>query len=502
MNEAEASGARRIASGVVWLALARIVSLAVSVLAMAVLARLLTPEAFGLVAACFVALGLPIAIYEGAFGLAIVQTRQIDDDFIRQNLWLALGLAIVLFVGLAVAAPYIEAFFSFEGLAPILILIGLALPLKALTAISFGMLQRAGRFPALAVIAMCGAVASNLLVAAPMAWMGYGAWSLAIGSVVGFAVEAIIAYALTRHPLAWPKSWKQAKELSMTSGFFTLTQALNWAALTTPSIVTGRMLGAEALGYYSRGWRLMEIAIGASAGPLQRTLIPAFSRMQDDLARARRAFIKALAVSTLLYAGLAALVIPQAEAIVRLLLGPQWSQATPAVALLFGGFLPRAAYKLNEAVALGFGKSGQTAARQAVYFVLMLTGAALGSGYGVAGVAAGVSIAIWLFYFYSLAAAARLAEAPAGPLIAAHLRAFGLGLAVLALGYGIVAAATPLGFWIAHVLAGLASAAALALASCAPKTIIGEEFAELRDGLFAAIGRRFARKSGLSETGA
>jgi len=479
------------ARGVAYLGATRILSMVISLASMAILARLLSTEDFGIVAIAYVVIGLPLAVYEGSFAYGLIQRRTIDDNDKRIAFWLAMGVATALVAALWLAAPLIAGLFKTPRLADVLPLIALGLPAKASGAISMALLQRQGRFGAVAFLLMLSNGIGNLVIAAPLAALGAGMWSLAAGSVLGFASEALVSYALARNPLKWPSSWSGSSEQARTSVFMTITQVLNWAALSAPSAATGRLLGAHAVGLYSRAWRFIDIVSGIAAAPMQRTLIPAFARLQDNKPEARAAFESAMATSVFLFAMTSGLVVVAAPAIVRLILGPKWDEAVLPVQILFAAFMPRATYKVTEAVSLGMGQAGRTAVRQAIYLVLMIGGPAFGARYGLPGLCIGVAGAITVFYAYCLVVAVDIVESRWPRMAVIHVRGLALAAVPSIAAIAALTIAESLGFWPRYVIAGAAGAAGVWALALVPGDWLGPDYVELRRSLGGAVRRGF-----------
>jgi PST family polysaccharide transporter len=456
---------RSVARGVAWLATARIITLALSVVSMAILARLLAPEDFGAFAALIAILSLPLSIFEGAVGLPLVQQPHVDDEFVRASFWSGQKIAWALTV--------------------LLICSSLAVPLKAANAVSTYLLQRQRKFGTVAVLGSIGLV-GNTFVAVPLALLGWKLWALVAATLAGGLAEAVVGYLLVRHPLRFPRRG-HSSQVRRANLLFALTQLLNCLALAIPNLSVGRVLGPAALGFYSRSWRMFEIAVGVAATPIQRTLIPAFAGLQGDLPRARRSLERALAAATVAFGVISAIMILQSDAIVRLVLGGQWTATILPMQLLFAAFVPRAAYKLTESVALGFGRAGQTSVRQAVFAGLLAAGGLAGTRFGITGVATGVALAMWAFYALSLCWAARLTGSSAVVLFLIHIRALCITAFASVTGWLALESMLPLGYWLAHAASLIATGLAAVLIVVAPARVLGDELHWARTSLLKAV---------------
>lgn len=493
MSEPEEARKRpSVARGAAILAASRVVAIAAALISTAILARLVSPAAFGVFAAMFVIIALPYAILEGAFGTALLQRASINDATIRLMYRGALGVSVLMAVVIVVAAQPLAALLQAPALTGIILLGALALPLRAIASVSIALLVRDRRYTTVAVVTTVGGILGNFAVSVPLALFGYQETALAAGTLAGAVAEAFLAAYLLR-PKVFGSVANAENDLSL-GGLFGLSQLLNWAALYAPSIIVTRLLGTEALGYYSRSWRLMEIATSVTAGPMQRALIPDYAEKRERVDEARAGFANGIVASAILFGLPAAIAIAQMDLIVRLLFGAQWLPLILATQILFAGFFPRAAYKITESLMIGFGRAGQTASRQALFLALMIGGALAGAPYGLTGVAIGVAGAQWILYATSLYTAARLLDTPLWAVIGWHARP---GAAVVSVGIlmWIVRDATlpALGLYASHIVSIITGGSAVALLLCLPARVIGAEAQALRarvQAIFERLTRR------------
>jgi hypothetical protein len=318
------SGSKKIAKGLAWLVGGRFANAAISLVSTAVLARLLGPEDFGVMAAAFVVLALANVLFDGAFGVNLIRKAALTEEDVRTTLTIAVLVGTALAALVALASPAAESFFKFKLLAPTLAISSLTIPLKAVFSVASAQLQRTGRFRVLAMASIFAQFVGYILVAVPMALMGFGVWALIAALVVAGLTEATTVGVMARLPLK-PAFHREALKDIRGSGLFGLSYAFNWVANTGANAVIGRMLGAAPLGLYSRGWKLLDLVVAATATPLQRVLMPAFANIQAHPERLRRAFISALEVSLPIYALASVLLALQAPAIVSVTLGAKWS---------------------------------------------------------------------------------------------------------------------------------------------------------------------------------
>lgn len=476
-----------IAAGMGWLAANKFVTMVMSFGSMMILARLLSPADFGIMAAAMLVVALASAIFEGAFGINLVRRSDLDDHSVATTFWLSAAIGLLTFLAIAIVSPGVEAFFDFENLAWVLFVASSSILFKAIGSVSQSLLQRRGQFQLLATTGVTSYFIGNCVCSVVLAWQGFGVWSLVIGSTATAVIESLTNLSFARIPWRVPPSRAAAGEVFRLSGWFAVSQVLNWGATAGANAVIGRTLGAGPLGIYSRGWKLLDIIVSATAQPMQRVLLPAFAEKHGDWNDVNRAFIKALTIAAFIFTAFSALAVIHARAAVLVALGAQWTATIPIVQLLFAALLPRCCYKISEALAYACGSSFSATVRQAIYAAMVVGGAIIGSHWGPTAVAAAVSLALWCFYLISLAYVVAITGIQTSALVAAHTRAVLLVAPGAIVDVGLLTVA-PLPFWSAQVVAGCSGVAVILMTFfVAPKFLLGDNLIQFRWALAGRI---------------
>ncbi|WP_313606843.1 oligosaccharide flippase family protein [Rhizobium sp.] len=467
------SSKAKLFKGFTFLVGGRVGNALLSILSTAILARLLTPEEFGLVSATLIILALSNVIFDGAFGTSIVKKRELTLSDQRTTLAVALMLSFILMGLIVFLSQQIETFFQSEAIGDLLFLAVLTIPCKAIFAVSSALLQRNGHFGSIAFGSIAGQLVGNIGVAVPMAVYDMGAWALVTGMVVAGAVEA--AFIALKSKLSfYPELERAALHDIAGSSLFSLANVMNWVANTGANAVVGRSMGFHELGIYSRGWKLLDLVVGLTATPLSRVLLPAFSSRRDDPARLAAAFQQAFHIAVPAYACLSAFLILQAPIIVYLALGPQWSETTVVAQLFFAALVPRCAFKISENFAVAIGRSGAAVIRQSIYAALMVCGAIIGLSNGVSGVALMTSFAVTLFYLMSIGYALKVGGLSPFPILLIHVKACALAALIAITDMSVVSFFSDWSLFIRHLAGGTAGVTAMVtLISIAPVFWLG-----------------------------
>jgi O-antigen/teichoic acid export membrane protein len=307
----------------------RVLTLVVAV----VLARLLTPEDFGLLGMLTILIALATLIVEGGMTSAIIQKKDVSAADLDTAFLVNIGLAVCMTVAMVVGAPYVSAFYGEPLLEPMATGLAIVFMIHGCATIQIAQMTRHLKFKALAGCTF-GALAFSGVVAIAMAANGYGVWSLVAQQIVFAAVRAMLLWLV--HP--WRPTWRFSSH-SFSALFSYGSRVL--AALTIERVTSnlylvaiGKAYGAVPLGFYTRAQLLQQVPMQSLSNVFGRVALPVFSKAQDDRRRLNRGMREAVTKLTMLSFPMLAGMAVLAEPIVALLLGEQWVEAAPLLQLL------------------------------------------------------------------------------------------------------------------------------------------------------------------------
>ena len=345
------------ARGVAWslteIAGSRVANLVVFVL----LARLLEPAAFGLVALAAVVISLINVLTDQGLGQALVQRARIERAHIDTVFWISLGLGLILAGALLAAAGPIADGFHRPDLAPVLRWLTLAVPFAALESVPLALLQRRLDFRPLAVRRLVATVLSGV-AAVIAALAGLGVWSLVIQAVAQAAIATTVLWAKSPWIPAPSISRRHFRELFGFSANFAGMNLLNLTNRNADNLLIGAVLGPAALGLYSVAYAILLLMTDILMRTISAVAFPMFSRAQDDRAALRRGYFTAIQLCAAVALPSFMLVAVTAPDIVAVAFGPKWEASAPImVTLSFIGALQSILW-FNDAVISAIGKPG------------------------------------------------------------------------------------------------------------------------------------------------
>lgn len=345
-----------------WTYLSTAVTASLQIIVTAVLARLLTPDAFGLVAMAALVLRFGQYFAQMGVGQAIVQRAELSDDHASAGFWSSVMIGAVFSGAAWLLAPLAATAFDSPGLASVLQIMGLSFFITGTSTTSFALLRRAMRFRAIAIteiIAYVVGYGGALVLAAT----GAGVWALVFAGLAQTAV-ASGSYNLLAQPILVPVTrWQPYRELLGFGTAVSFISFLEFLNSNLDTIAVGRLAGATQLGFYNRALSLTGLPMQYMSTSLSRVLLPSFSRVQEETARAGRAYISLITVFAGIGLPVAFGMSGASTEIVAVLLGGQWTASVPVMRIVavasvaamlshFGGILLEATAHLREKVTL------------------------------------------------------------------------------------------------------------------------------------------------------
>lgn len=323
----------RAAKGVFWSLIQKWGRAAIAALSFVVLSRLLGPEAFGLVALASVFLDFVEIFLDQGFSAAIIQRPEVDRKHLDTAFWISIATGTLLTVVNIAASGFIATFFHEPRLAPILSVLSLGYIFNALSTTQLAVLQRKLAFKSLAARSLIAAVVGGV-VGIGMAFAGFGVWSLVGQNLAKSIAAAVILWGSSDWRPGFNVSMERYKELFGFGINIVGNNILNVTIRHADDFLIGYFLGPTMLGLYTVGYQLLLIIIRLVTEITNTVAFPAFSRLQHEPERMRRAFYKVTQYTSLIsfpiFIGLAVL----APEVIPTVFGAKWVPSIPVMQVL------------------------------------------------------------------------------------------------------------------------------------------------------------------------
>ena len=360
-----------------------------------ILARLLTPSDFGLVA--MVAPVVAFASLFQEFGLqqAVIQSRDISQDQQTRLFWLNIALSTAVAATLAAASPLITVFYGDERVKLLTICWTLPLLMGALGAQHQALLSRHARFVTIASIEAV-AVSVGFVAAVAAAWIWQSYWALWVSTVATAAVVTLGAWCTSGWRPGAPWTRASVGPLLHFGANLTGFSFANFFARNLDNVIIARVAGTAALGYYDRAYKLLLFPLQNINQPVTRVMVPLLSRLQSDPARFRRAYIMAAGMVSLVSVPGVAVATACSEDLVRLLLGEAWLPAAGIFSWLGIAGLTQPIHNSTGWIFIAQGKTRQMFLWGLYASSMTVLSFVVGIQWGAIGLAAGYALSGWV----------------------------------------------------------------------------------------------------------
>ncbi len=321
---------RQTVSGLGWMGSTRVAQRFIQFALGVILARLLIPHDFGLIALIIAFTGFLSIIGDFGIASAIIQRPKIEARHLNSAFWASIGLGLVLMVLVMALAPGLAAFYGQARLVGLTVAIAPSFLFQSVGSLQASLLTREMNFKTLAVIETV-ALASANGAAVGMAMVDCGVWSL----VALALIQPIVRSALLWVGSSWrPHAFLDRRSLAELWAFssrLTGFNAVNYWARNADNLLIGRFVGPSQLAFYSRAYTLMLLPLDlVYMGPM-RVLYPAMSRLQDDPEHVKRLYLRAIGLIAIFTFPLMVGLFVLSRPFIITMYGAQWS---PVVSIL------------------------------------------------------------------------------------------------------------------------------------------------------------------------
>lgn len=300
----------------------------------AVMARLLDPEAFGLLTIGQLVINFGFYFSQMGIGQALIQREEVSTDHIRASFTSSVLLGVTATGVCWMVAPLIGALFNTPEATAIVRAFGFMFLLRGLGQTASNLLRRQMRFRELELTRTAAFFLGYLVIGIGLGLAGAGVWSLVAAVVAAQGMGAALAYGCSRHPLRPILRWEAYRPLLAYGSRFSLSNFLDFLSTNLDTFAVGRYASTASLGLYNRAFYLVQLPLSQLLHGLSRVLLPGFSRIQADLERLRATYLGVVSVGATLLVPICAGVAVAAPELVLTVLGDQWTAAVPVVPIL------------------------------------------------------------------------------------------------------------------------------------------------------------------------
>lgn len=366
------------------------------------LARLLSPDDFGVFALTIIAVELAQMFADFGIGSAIVQRQQSDPVRLSTLFWINTGVALVCALLLALSAPFLAEWFRQPVIASVLVMAALNVLVCGAMVTPQALLTMRLQFREIVMAQTLGSLCGSA-TALSLAFSGAGVWALAAQPIVGSSVTMAI---MMRASGWWPTLHFQiasVRDMLGFSGQLLSSSVLGYASRNLWAVILGRALGTHQLGVFNLAQQIVYTPVYQFSAVLVKVLFPTLSRLQDDAEQFKRVCLRAIGTIALLAFPLLTGLFALLEDFVPVVLGPQWQDIVPVLQVLCGVSLVQSVTTTAGTMLMSKG-AGRTLLGLSVFSTLtMAPSLLLGQHWGLMGVTygfAGVNVVGYLLMLH------------------------------------------------------------------------------------------------------
>lgn len=318
----------RTVSGVSWSVFSQVLKQGFTFAISLVVARILGPSIYGLVGMVTVFTNFAALFSELGFGPAIIQRKELEAKHLNAAFWSTVVTGLLLTLLMAGLSPVIAKFYDKPVLAPLSAVVALQFLLSACNVVQIALLTRQMRFRQLAFIDVTATVVAGTLGLC-MALKGAGPWSLVAQSLGNAFISVVLAWITSNWRPSFGFQMSACRDLLKFSGYLVGFNIVNYWARNLDALLVGRVIGATALGFYTRAYSLMLLPLSQVSFILGKVMFPALSSIQHDKERVKRAYLKAISLIAFVTFPMMIGLFVVSDSFINALLGEKWAGAIP-----------------------------------------------------------------------------------------------------------------------------------------------------------------------------
>lgn len=353
----EASGNRTI-KGFAWKFFEKISYQVINLVIQIVLARILMPEDYGIIALLAIFMAIGDTMIKNGFTTAIIQKKDADELDLSTVFWGNVAMTMLSYLILYAAAPAIAEFYHQPQLVAITRVLTINLIIGGLCAVHFALIAKRIDFKKSYIVNLINVLTIGV-VGISLALNGLGAWALVFSVLSGSCVSGIVLFSLVKWHPHFLFSLERLKALFRYSSKVLVSNLLNTTFNNIHTLIIGRFFTSSSLAFYQRGQALPQSIMNSVDGSFSEVMYPTYSLIQSDVPRLRSAVSKALRLSMFVCLPLMFCLCVMSENITLMLLSEKWAESIPFMQLscIICSFWPMST--VSHAVN-ALGKSGLT----------------------------------------------------------------------------------------------------------------------------------------------
>lgn len=316
--------------GLYWNSISQYGSQIIGIVITMVLARLITPSQFGIIAMITVFSNFSGILIDFGFKSSIIQKKDVTTNDLSSIFWLNLIVGLFLSIIFFISAPLIANIYNEPQLVPLIKFISISFTITAISLVPTALFLKSMDFKSLAI--------RNLLAAAisggtgiVLAYIGFGEWALAIQLVLQGFLSTILIWTLTDWRPSFILKWSSILRYTKLSSALFINSSITYFSSNIDNFLIGKMYNQKSLGIYSKSYAIIKLPTTNISKVLSAVFLPSFSKIQDDPAKIKKYYVKIIKIVISISFPLMIMVYFYAKEFVLIVFGDQWIEAVPFI---------------------------------------------------------------------------------------------------------------------------------------------------------------------------
>ncbi|WP_124041644.1 lipopolysaccharide biosynthesis protein [Clostridium perfringens] len=318
----------QVINSLVWKLLERSGVQGVQFILQIILARLLTPTDYGIIAIIAIFITIANVFVQSGFNTALIQNKHANEKDFSSVFYLSIGVALILYIILFFSAPFIARFYGIMQLTQVIRILSLTLFLGAYNSIQNAIVAKTMQFKKLFFSSLIAVIISGI-IGVLMAYWGFGVWALVAQQLINqLIIIIILSFILKWHPkLIF--SFERIKILFEYGWKLLVSSLIDTIYMNIRSLIIGKMYNPAVLGFYNRGDQFPQIIVSNVNGSIQSVMLPALSSEQDNVYKVKSMVRRAIVTSSFIVFPMMIGLAVVAEPLVKILLTDKWLPCVP-----------------------------------------------------------------------------------------------------------------------------------------------------------------------------
>jgi polysaccharide transporter, PST family len=366
-------------------------TLLISLLSTVVLARLLSPEDYGVLGMVFAITAFAGLFRDFGLSAATIQKKGLTREQQTNLFWINVAIGTALTLTIAACSPLVAAFYRRPEVLWATVAVSATFLIGSISAQSSAALVREMRFGHQAIATIGGALVS-LVTSIALALAEFQYWALVWGHLAGTFATTVLLFFVSPFKPGWPRRDCSVRDMLRFGAHVTGFELVNYFQRNLDKLLLGRYWGADGLGLYTRAYSLLMLPISNIRGPINRVAFPGMSRCQQEPAILRNYFRDSTALLAFVSMPLTAWMYTVSEPVITVALGSRWIGAAPIFSLLAAAAFIQPAAGLAGSLLLSLGQGKRYFHCGLFNTTVLSIAVVIGLPWGTVGVAAAYAI--------------------------------------------------------------------------------------------------------------